>query len=243
MPYNVDEVMTIANKYSIPVLEDAAEALGSSYKGRCCGTFGEFACLSFNGNKIITTSGGGALVSKSKDQAKEAKSLATQAREEEPYYQHKKIGYNYRLSNICAGIGRGQMTILEEHIKTRRAINKQYREQLKDVNGISFLSEPSTDYFSNHWLTCILIEKTLTGFSNEDLRIKMEQENIETRPLWKPMHLQPVFKNAPAYLDENHGHQGLSGYLFDRGLCLPSHPGLTDEDIVRVVAVIKGMLQ
>ena len=241
MPAKMEEIMAIANKYEIPVLEDAAEALGSHYGGRYCGTFGEFACLSFNGNKIITTSGGGALVCNNADDANAAKFLATQARDKAPHYQHSHIGYNYRLSNICAGIGRGQMLVLEEHIIARRGINLKYREYLKDFPGILLLTEPNEYFYSNHWLTCILIDATVTGFTREDLRLKMEEENIETRPLWKPMHLQPVFAEYPAYLDDNYGELGLSGFLFERGLCLPSHPGLTDEDINRVVDVIKKM--
>ncbi len=243
MPFNVAEVMAVTNKYEIPVLEDAAEALGSQFGGQYCGTFGEFACLSFNGNKIITTSGGGALVCPTETEAVQTKFLATQARDKAPHYQHSQIGYNYRLSNICAGIGRGQMTVLNDYIETRRAINMKYRELLNNVPGISFQTEPSSNYKSNYWLTCILIDEQVAGFSNEQLRLKMEQENIETRPLWKPMHLQPVFADCPAYLDPKYGELGLSGYLFEKGLCLPSHPGLTYDDIQRVVNVIKSMLK
>lgn len=239
MPFNVDEIVSIANKYEIPIVEDAAEALGSMYKGHYCGTFGEFACLSFNGNKIITTSGGGALVCKNSDDSGAAKYLATQARDKAPYYQHSNIGYNYRLSNICAGIGRGQMLVLKDHIKARRTINTKYRELLKDVKGISFHTAPSATFESNYWLTCIIIDEKITGFTSENLRIKMEQANIETRPLWKPMHLQPVFSDAPAYIDDSYGTEGLSGHLFSKGLCLPSHPGLSEDDIHRVVSVIK----
>lgn len=231
MPAKIDEIMEIANRYRIPVLEDAAEALGSKFKGRYCGTFGHFACLSFNGNKIITTSGGGALVCSTKDEASFTKFLATQARDNAPHYQHSHIGYNYRLSNICAGIGRGQMLVLEDHIAARRSINNQYRELLKGRKGISFLENPGAGYESNMWLTCIIIDLKEAGFSREDIRLKMEANNIETRPLWKPMHLQPIFANYPFYGD------GTSEQLFLNGLCLPSHPTLTPQDIERVVSV------
>lgn len=231
MPAKIDEIMEIANRYRIPVLEDAAEALGSKFKGRYCGTFGHFACLSFNGNKIITTSGGGALVCSTKDEASFTKFLATQARDNAPHYQHSHIGYNYRLSNICAGIGRGQMLVLEDHIAARRSINNQYKELLKGRKGISFLENPSLGYESNMWLTCIIIDPKEAGFSREDIRLKMEANNIETRPLWKPMHLQPIFANYPFYGD------GTSEQLFLNGLCLPSHPTLTPQDIERVVSV------
>jgi dTDP-4-amino-4,6-dideoxygalactose transaminase len=234
MPAKMDEIMAIANEHNIPVLEDAAEALGAEFKGQKCGTFGEFACLSFNGNKMITTSGGGALVCSTKEEADFTKHLATQARDQAPHYQHSRIGYNYRLSNICAGIGRGQMMVLDEHVEARRSINRKYRELLIGIPGLSFQSNPSSDFNSNMWLTCIVVNPAEAGFTREDLRLAMEQENIETRPLWKPMHLQPVFADAPFYGNESR----VSECLFDQGLCLPSHPNLTDKNLKRVVNVI-----
>jgi dTDP-4-amino-4,6-dideoxygalactose transaminase len=232
MPAKMDEVMAIAGQYGIPVLEDAAEALGSEFKGRKCGTFGEFACLSFNGNKMITTSGGGALVCSTEEEAKRTMFYATQARDKAPHYQHSHIGYNYRMSNICAGIGRGQMMVLEDHIARRREINQLYRKLLKEVPGISFQTNPSAQFASNYWLTCIIVEPDIAGFTREDIRLTMESENIETRPLWKPMHLQPVFDNCAFYGDST------SERLFNDGLCLPSGPTLTNEDIKRVAEVI-----
>ncbi len=239
MPAKMEEIMEIANEFGIPVLEDAAEALGAEYKGQKCGTFGAFACLSFNGNKMITTSGGGALVCSTKEEADFTKHLATQARDNAPHYQHSKVGYNYRLSNICAGIGRGQMLVLQQHVEARRGINKKYRELLNGIPGLSFQSNPSSDFDSNMWLTCIVVDPAEAGFTREELRQAMEQENIETRPLWKPMHLQPVFADAPYYGNE----AKVSERLFDNGLCLPSHPNLTDEDLQRVVDVIKGLAE
>lgn len=235
MPAKMDEIMAIASHYGIPVLEDAAEALGSEYKGRKCGTFGEFAALSFNGNKMITTSGGGALVCSTEEQAKRTMFYATQARENAPHYQHECIGYNYRMSNICAGIGRGQMFVLDEHIARRRAIHQLYTDLLKDVPGITVQQNPSEDFDSNFWLTCILVDSEKAGFSREDIRLHLAEENIETRPLWKPMHLQPVFKQSPFYGD------GASERLFDKGLCLPSGPTLTDDDICKVVETMLSL--
>lgn len=232
MPAKMDEIMAIANEYDITVIEDAAEALGSEYKGEKCGTFGEFACLSFNGNKMITTSGGGALVCSTAEEKKRTIFFATQARDVAPHYQHSEIGYNYRLSNISAGIGRGQMIVLDEYVARRREINSLYRKLLKDVKGISFLTNPSEDFNSNYWLTCILVDESVAGFSREYLRLAMDEANIETRPLWKPMHMQPVFADAPFYGD------GTSAELFDKGLCLPSGAGLTDEEIERVCGVL-----
>lgn len=234
MPAKMDEIMAIANRYGIPVLEDAAEALGSTYKGQCCGTFGEYGVLSFNGNKMITTSGGGALVTPTDEAKKRVMFYATQARENAPHYQHEEIGYNYRMSNICAGIGRGQMYVLDEHIEHRRRVHELYTELLKDVDGITVMQRPSDEYNSNFWLTCILIDSKKTGFDREDLRIRMDENQIETRPLWKPMHLQPVFANVPMYVN------GVSEALFNDGLCLPSGPMCTDDDIRRVVDVIKN---
>lgn len=238
MPAKMDEINAIAAKYEIPVVEDAAEALGSYFQKQACGTFGEFGVLSFNGNKIITTSGGGALVCHTKEEADHTKFLATQARDNAPHYQHTQIGYNYRLSNICAGIGRGQMLVLDEHVNRRRAINAWYREALKDVPAIFFQTEPSSDYHSNYWLTSILIDPSkANGKTREDLRLAMNDANIETRPLWKPMHLQPVYESAPYYGGK------VAEDLFDNGLCLPSHPMLTDEDLTRIVNVIKEVLR
>lgn len=229
MPAKMNEIVQIAAHYDIPILEDAAEALGSEYKGQKCGTFGEFGVLSFNGNKMITTSGGGALVCRTEEEKKRTMFFATQAREEAPHYQHEQIGYNYRMSNICAGIGRGQMTVLADHIARRQAIHALYTALLKDVPGITVMRNPSSDFDSNYWLTCILIDPVVAGFTREDVRLRLEAQNIETRPLWKPMHLQPVFAKMPFYGD------GTSEHLFDTGLCLPSGSALTDEDICRVV--------
>lgn len=232
MPAQMDEILSIAEEFDIPVIEDAAEALGSRYKNKACGSFGKMGILSFNGNKIITTSGGGALVSDDPDLIQKARFLATQARDPAPHYQHSYIGYNYRMSNICAGIGRGQMEVLPDRIKKRREINRFYRSILKDVEGITFQSEPDDRFFSNFWLTTILIDKEKTGFDREDLRLAFEADNIESRPLWKPMHLQPVFKDAPAYVN------GVSEHLFNTGLCLPSGSSLSREDIHRITDMI-----
>jgi len=234
MPAKMQEILAIANEFEVPVLEDAAEALGAEYKGQKCGTFGEFACLSFNGNKMITTSGGGALVCSTENEAKHTKFYATQARDNAPHYQHSKIGYNYRMSNICAGIGRGQMLVLKDHVTRRREIHTTYKKELSGSKGVTVFDNPSSDFNSNHWLTCIIVNPAVTGFSREDVRLKMESENIETRPLWKPMHLQPVFADAP-YYGENTAEK-----LFDNGLCLPSGSSLSDEDILRVIEVIKS---
>ena len=233
MPGKLDEILEVAGRYNIPVLEDSAEALGSEYKGRKCGTFGVYAALSFNGNKIITTSGGGALVCPSEERAKRALFYATQAREQAPHYQHEKIGYNYRMSNICAGIGRGQMFVLEEHVARRREIHDLYVKLLDGVKGVKVMCQPEGgDFNSNYWLTCITVDPEEAGFTREDVRLALDADNIESRPLWKPMHLQPVFKEAPFY------GNGTSERLFEIGLCLPSGPMLTDQDIERVVKVI-----
>ncbi|MCC8198959.1 MAG: aminotransferase class I/II-fold pyridoxal phosphate-dependent enzyme [Tannerellaceae bacterium] len=228
MPAQIDAMKEIARVYDIRIIEDAAEALGSTYKGRKCGTFGEFAALSFNGNKMITTSGGGALVCSTPDQAKKTVFYATQARDDAPWYQHSSIGYNYRMSNICAGIRRGQMMILEEHIARRRAIHHLYKELFSGIEGIVVQENPSRDYQSNFWLTCILIDKKATKLTPEEIRLYLAEKQIESRPLWKPLHLQPVFSTAPFYGD------GTSALLFDIGLCLPSGPGLSDEEIAYV---------
>ena len=233
MPAKMEEILEVANRYGIPVLEDAAEALGSVYKGQKCGTLGELAGLSFNGNKMITTSGGGALVCRTAEEAKETKFYATQARDDAPHYQHTKIGYNYRMSNVCAGIGRGQMFVLDEHVARRRAIHALYTEGFNEVAGISVLQNPSADFDSNFWLTTILVESKQAGKTRETIRLALEADNIESRPLWKPMHLQPVYAEAPFY------GSNISEELFDKGLCLPSGPTLTDEDIQRVIEVVK----
>ncbi|WP_373820733.1 DegT/DnrJ/EryC1/StrS family aminotransferase [Porphyromonas loveana] len=235
MPAKMDEIMAIAQKYDIPVLEDAAEAIGSTYKGRRCGSFGAYGALSFNGNKMITTSGGGALVCPDGAAAKRVMFYATQARDEAPHYQHSHIGYNYRMSNICAGIGRGQMLVLEHHIAKRKQNHRRYMELLADVKGISVLDNPSSDFDSNFWLTCIVVDPDEAGFSREEVRLALEAEDIESRPLWKPMHLQPVFSQCPFYGD------GTSEALFNDGLCLPSGSLLEEEDLERVCRVIKGL--
>lgn len=238
MPAKMDEILAIAREYDIPVVEDAAEALGSTYKGRKCGTLGKYGALSFNGNKIITTSGGGALATHSEAEAKRVMFFATQAREPAPHYQHEHIGYNYRLSNISAGIGRGQMEVLQEHVDARRSHHAYYREALSDVKGIEVMSAPSSDFNSNYWLTCITIDSKVTGYDREELRQRLEAENIESRPLWKPMHLQPVFADCPFYsMVEG---KAISEQLFDRGLCLPSGSALTSADLDRVIATIIG---
>lgn len=236
MPGKLDEILEIAGRYNIPVLEDSAEALGSEYKGRKCGTFGEYAALSFNGNKIITTSGGGALVCPNEERARRALFYATQAREQAPHYQHEKIGYNYRMSNICAGIGRGQMFVLKEHVARRREIHDLYVELLDGIKGVKVMCQPEGEGFnSNYWLTCITVEPEEAGFTREDVRLALDEDNIESRPLWKPMHLQPVFKEAPFY------GNGTSERLFEIGLCLPSGPTLTNEDVGRVVQVVRRL--
>ncbi len=237
MPANMREIMTIADKFGIPVLEDAAEALGSSINGKMCGSFGEIAVLSFNGNKIITTSGGGALVSGKKEYVDKARFLATQARDPAPHYQHSHIGYNYRMSNICAGIGRGQMIVLPERIAQRRAIYQKYSEKLSSWPGISFVTEPQ-GYFSNRWLTTIVIDPEQSGGINrETLRCQFEKDNIESRPLWKPMHMQPIFKGTPFYGD------GTAERFFENGLCLPSGSNLTDAEMTRIFNVLDAVWQ
>ena len=237
MPANMDKIMRVAAYYQIPVLEDAAEALGSKFNGQCCGTFGELAVLSFNGNKMITTSGGGALICRTTEDAQKVKFYATQARDDAPHYQHSEVGYNYRISNICAGIGRGQMLVLEKHVSWRQAVHRLYKESLSSIAGVTVMDNPSESYNSNFWLTCILINPNITGFTREDLRKELEAANIESRPLWKPMHLQPVFGNAPFYGD------GTSESFFNTGLCLPSGSTLTEKDIARVLKTIKALCQ
>jgi dTDP-4-amino-4,6-dideoxygalactose transaminase len=233
VPYQIEAVRAVANKYSIPILEDSAEALGSSYKGQKCGTFGDIGVLSFNGNKIITTSGGGAIVTKTAAQKEKALFYATQSRDNAPHYQHSEIGYNYRMSNICAGIGRGQMEVLDAHVALRRAMHDFYVAIFKEIAGVEVFSVPNEDYFANYWLSAITIAPQLTnGITRETLRLALEAENIESRPLWKPMHLQPVFANYPYYGGT------VAEDLFENGLCLPSGSNLTDHDRERIAAVI-----
>lgn len=233
-PARMDEINSVASAYGIPVVEDAAEALGSEYNGRYCGTFGTYGALSFNGNKMITTSGGGALICPNEESARRVKFYATQAREKFPYYQHEQIGYNYRLSNISAGIGRGQMYVLDEHIARRRAIHALYVEKLKNTPGITVMQPRSNvDLHPNYWLSTILVNPQEAGFTYQELSARLTAADIESRPLWKPMHLQPVFAKAPAYVN------GVSETLFAQGLCLPSGPMVTDEDVDRIVEIIK----
>jgi dTDP-4-amino-4,6-dideoxygalactose transaminase len=272
MPYKMDRIMEIANKYDIPVVEDAAEGFGSKYKGQVLGTFGKYGVLSFNGNKMITTSGGGALVTANDDEWREIMMYATQYRESYPYYQHEKIGYNYRMSNICAGIGRGQMTIVNEHIAHHKKVQKLYEELLKDVKGITVHSQPATgEYDSNYWLCTMTIDpdvkvkgqensykQVITGAVGgaagvihaassavtdcqpndnvEAMRMGLDALNIESRPLWKPMHKQPVYKNAPAYVN------GVSESLFKVGMCLPAGPYVTEDDVRFIVEAIKSLI-
>lgn len=237
MPFKVDEVLAIANKYNIPVIEDAAEALGSTYKGKACGTFGRFGVLSFNGNKIITTSGGGALVCQNQADKDQTVFLATQARDNAPHYQHSQIGYNYRMSNIVAGIGRGQMEVLNDRVEARRAMNTFYQELFADIEGVTVFTEPTQDYFSNHWLSAIVIDPVIALTTREDLRLAFLEDDIESRPLWKPMHLQPVFENTPYY-----GGQ-VAEELFENGLCLPSGSNLTDQDRERITTIVKKVFK
>lgn len=234
-PARMDEINSVASAYGIPVVEDAAEALGSEYNGSYCGTFGTYGALSFNGNKMITTSGGGALICPDEESARRVKFYATQARENFPYYQHEQIGYNYRLSNISAGIGRGQMYVLDEHIARRRAIHALYVEKLKNTPGITVMQPRSNvNLHPNYWLSTILINPQGAGFTYQELSARLTAADIESRPLWKPMHLQPVFAKAPAYVN------GVSEALFAQGLCLPSGPMITDEDVDRIVEIIKN---
>ena len=234
MPAKMDEICAIAEKYNIPIMEDAAEAIGATFKNRQCGTFGEFGALSFNGNKMITTSGGGALICRTEEEAKQTMFLATQARENRPYYYHEQIGYNYRMSNICAGIGRGQMEVLDHHIARRRAIHALYTTLLADCNGVSVKQNPNADFESNFWLTCIEVNPSMcNGKTANDIRLHLESCNVESRLLWRPMHTQPIFTDCPYYGD------GVSELIFERGLCLPSGSSLTDEQIAYVAETIK----
>lgn len=232
MPAKMNEIMSIAAQYKVPVIEDAAEALGSTYQNAACGSMGNFGVLSFNGNKIITTSGGGAIVSNDANAIQHARFLSTQAKEPFPYYEHEVIGFNYRMSNIAAGIGRGQMMVLEERVKSKRNIHSYYERALAHIPAIQFLAEPIGS-FSNRWLTTILVDPNLSaGITNEHIRLKLESFNVESRKLWKPMHLQPVFKEALAYVNGN------AELLFDRGLCLPSSSFLSEETLRFVTEII-----
>ena len=272
MPAKIDEIMAVAAKYDIPVIEDAAEGLGSRYDGRVCGTFGRYGVLSFNGNKMITTSGGGAIICPDESAKQKIMFYATQARESYPYYQHEEIGYNYRMSNICAGIGRGQMTVLNEHIAHHQRIAQLYKELLANVKGITLHENPSSRYDSNYWLNTVLLDENLkvkgeerayaaaiqgavggaAGVTHEAktlhtdcepnrnveaMRMALDEAGIESRPLWKPMHKQPVYRNNPCYVN------GVSEALFKRGLCLPSGPCVTDEDVRYIVEQMKACLQ
>ena len=235
MPSPMEPFLELCREFELVLIEDAAEALGSTWKGKAMGTFGDFGVLSFNGNKIITTSGGGALVSSNGDAIRKARFLATQARDPAPHYQHSQIGYNYRLSNVLAGIGRGQMEVLDERIQSRRLNFSQYQAEIGSLPGISFLSEPE-GAFSNRWLSCILVNPQETGgIDRETIRLELEKDNIESRPLWKPMHLQPVFSECPSW------NKGVCERLFETGLCLPSGSNLTSSEFNRVVSRIKGL--
>ena len=233
VPYKIEEIRVIADQYEIPILEDSAEALGSSYKGQKCGTFGDVGVLSFNGNKIITTSGGGAIITRTKETKDKAIFFATQSRENTVHYEHREIGYNYRLSNISAGIGRGQMEVLDARIQLRRNMHQFYVTIFSKIDEVSLLTVPNNNYFSNYWLTAILIApNSAKGINREALRLAFDKENIESRPLWKPMHLQPIFSNYPYYGTD------ISETLFKKGLCLPSGSNLTDVERNRIKKVI-----
>ena len=237
MPAKMNEILAIAAKYDIPVVEDAAEALGSTYFGKSCGSLGKLGVLSFNGNKIITTSGGGALLGNDDLLIKKARFLATQARDQAPHYQHSEIGYNYRMSNVLAAIGRGQLEVLADRVAQRRSNYDFYFSNLSTIPGISFLPEP-TGFFSNRWLTCILVNPLESGgITREDIRLKLESENIESRPLWKPMHKQPIFEHYPYYGDN------IAEQLFENGLCIPSGSNLSLEDLSRTVEIIKSVFK
>ena len=234
-PAKLNEIMEISNRYDIPIIEDAAEAVGSKYNDQPLGTFGEFGIFSFNGNKIITTSSGGAIISKNKNYIEKAKFLSTQARDNFPHYEHSEIGYNYRMSNVCAAIGIGQIEVLESRVEKRRHIYNYYRKNLSHIPFISFV-EDIEGFYSNRWLTTILISNK-SEINREDLRLELLKNNIESRPLWKPMHLQPVFNSYDSY------NNGISEDLFDRGLCLPSGSNMNEKDLQRVVNVIKGLYE
>ena len=232
-PSKTEEIVSISKKYDIPLIEDAAEALGSKYKNQPLGTFGDIGIFSFNGNKIITTSSGGAILSKNKEFIKKAKFLATQAREDQPHYEHKEIGYNYRMSNVCAAIGLGQLEVLETRVVKRRYIHDFYKNKLSKIDSIKFLNDID-GFYSNRWLTTIVLEEN-SKINNEKIRLELQKNNIESRPLWKPMHLQPVFNTYQALTN------GVSEDLFNRGLCLPSGSNMNDQDLNRVVDIIKNL--
>ena len=232
-PSKIEEIISISKKYDIPIIEDAAEALGSKYKNQPLGTFGDIGIFSFNGNKIITTSSGGAILSKNKEFIKKAKFLATQAREDQPHYEHKEIGYNYRMSNVCAAIGLGQLEVLETRVAKRRYIHDFYKNKLSNIESIKFLNDID-GFYSNRWLTTIVLEEN-SKINNEKIRLELQKNNIESRPLWKPMHLQPVFNTYQALTN------GVSEDLFNRGLCLPSGSNMSDQDLNRVVDIIKNL--
>ncbi|SEM29563.1 dTDP-4-amino-4,6-dideoxygalactose transaminase [Chryseobacterium taichungense] len=236
MPAKMDEILAICSEFDIPLIEDAAESLGSKYKGRACGTFGRFSILSFNGNKIITTSGGGALVCHSQQDKDRAVFLSTQARDKAPHYQHSEIGYNYRMSNVSAGIGRGQMEVLSSRVEGRRKMHDFYTEISKDLEGVEVFCEPNGDFYSNHWLSVITIDEKLASKNREDLRLAFLEDKIESRPIWKPMHMQPVFKDAPYY------GGNFAEKLFETSLCLPSGSNLTDNDRSRIEKVMLSVL-
>ena len=232
-PSKIEEIISISKKYDIPLIEDAAEALGSKYKNQPLGTFGDIGIFSFNGNKIITTSSGGAILSKNKEFIKKAKFLATQARENHPHYEHKEIGYNYRMSNVCAAIGLGQLEVLETRVVKRRYIHDFYKNKLSKIESIKFLNDID-GFYSNRWLTTIVLEEN-SKINSEKIRLELQKNNIESRPLWKPMHLQPVFNTYQAFTN------GVSEDLFNRGLCLPSGSNMSDQDLNRVVDIIKNL--
>jgi dTDP-4-amino-4,6-dideoxygalactose transaminase len=237
VPYQIEAVRTVADAYQIPILEDSAEALGSAYKGQKCGTFGDIGVLSFNGNKIITTSGGGAIVTPTAALKQKAVFYATQSRDDAPHYQHSAIGYNYRMSNICAGIGRGQMEVLDAHVDKRRAMHDFYADLFQNYDGISVFTVPNDDYFANYWLSAIVIDPLVAnGLTRETLRLALEAENIESRPLWKPMHLQPIFQQYSYY------GTTIAETLFENGLCLPSGSNLDDEARARIRNVIVKLI-
>ena len=238
VPYKIDEIRAVANKYNIPILEDSAEALGSSYKGQKCGTFGDIGVFSFNGNKIITTSGGGAIVTSNHQQKKKIQFLASQAKDEAPHYEHSELGFNYQMSNISAGIGRGQMIVLEKHIKLRRAMHAFYVSLFENISGITVFTVSNPDYFSNCWLTSILVDpcETKNKIDKETIRLTLLKADIECRPLWKPMHLQPLYKNYPYYGER------VAETLFENGLSLPSGSNLTDSDRDRIRHLLVKLL-
>lgn len=238
VPYKIEEIHAVATKYDIPILEDSAEAVGSSYKGQKCGTFGEIGVLSFNGNKVITTSGGGAIITKTKAIRDRVLFFATQSRDNAVHYQHSEIGYNYRLSNICAGIGRGQMEVLDSRVNSRRMMHDFYSDLFNDIPGVTVFTAPNEDFFANYWLSSILVDPKVTnGINRETLRLALEAENIESRPLWKPMHLQPIFEKYPYYGNE------VAATLFENGLCLPSGSNLTESDRNRISVAVKNLFQ